>query len=196
MSAVRFLKQISRKRDGATAVEFALLTPVLLYCLCGFLEVGYQMYVSGVLQGAVNKAARDATLENAKDRLTAIDDRVKTQVLNINKNATFESDRKSYATFQDAGNPEPFNDDNSNGKRDTNECYQDINGNKTYDLDRGKAGIGGPDDIVMYTMTVTYPHFMPSKLFGWMEANKAKATTVLRNQPYGAQTIPVVVCAK
>ena len=183
-------------RRGVTAVEFALLTPAMLLTICGFLEAGYQTYLSAVLQGAVNEAGRNTTLEDAANNTTSIDQKVKKQILNISHRATFDISRKSYSSFQDVGNPEPFNDDNNNGVRDANECYQDLNGNKTFDQDRGKDGLGGPDDIVKYTVTVTYPRIMPTKIFGWVGKGKISASTVLRNQPYGAQTAPTVVCAK
>lgn len=190
------LSGLARDRRGVTAVEFAMIAPVMCMAICAFLEVGYQAYIGAVLQGAVNEAGRNSTLEDAQQNLAAIDGRVKAEVGNISKTATFESSRKSYSSFSEVGNPEPFTDSNNNGTRESNECFQDINGNGQFDLDRGKNGLGGPDDIVMYTMTVTYPRIMPLGFMGWSATNTATASTVLRNQPYGSQNIPVVVCKK
>jgi Flp pilus assembly protein TadG len=180
---------------GSYAIEFAIITPVFLVSIVGFLDVGYQAYVGTLLQGAVNEAGRNSTLEDATTNIGAIDDRVKDQVKTLSKDAVFESSRKSYTTFGDVGKPEPYTDTNSNGKRDTNECYQDINGNDSFDQDRGKDGQGGPDDIVKYTMKVTYKSILPvSKIFGWTGDRTASASTVLRNQPYGSQSVPAVKC--
>jgi hypothetical protein len=197
MSALRNRAwRLRADKRGVYAVEFAIITPIFLAMIVGFLDVGYQAYVGAILQGAVNQAGRNSTLEDAVNNIGAIDQRVKDQVKNISKTATFESKRQSYATFGDVGKPEPFTDTNSNGKRDTNECYQDINGNGTFDQDRGKSGQGGADDIVKYSMTVTYPSIMPIKVFGWKGKRVVTATTVLRNQPYGDQAVPVVSCTK
>lgn len=191
------LRRLGGDRRGVYAVEFAIITPVFLAMIVGFLDLGYQAYVGGVLQGAVNEAGRNSTLETGPMNAVAIDDRVKNQVKNISKTAVFKSTRKSYSTFADVGKPEPFTDSNGNGIRDANECFQDINGNGTFDQDRGKDGQGGADDIVKYTMTVTYPSLLPAvRMFGWTGKRSVSASTVLRNQPYGSQVIPVVKCEK
>ena len=190
------LARLRRDRTGATAVEFAILAPVMIVALLSLMEVSYQAYVSAVLQGAVNEAGRNSTLEDAGGKLADIDTRVKAQVLTVTRGATFSSDRKSYYSFSDVSTPEPFNDANKNGVRDANECYEDLNGNGGFDLDRGKSGQGGADDIVTYTMTVKYPLLFPlTKFLGWNSLRTIKATTVLRNQPYGAQAKPSAVCA-
>lgn len=48
---------------GATAVEFALLLPVLLAVLTGMLEFGRAMWMRQALQFAVEEAARHALVE-------------------------------------------------------------------------------------------------------------------------------------
>ena len=186
----RILTRLRRDRRGVTAVEFAILTPVMLSLLMGLMEVCYQAYVSAVLQGAVNEAGRDSTLEDASKTLATIDAVVSDRVRAVSRGATFSSERKSYYSFSDVGTPEPFTDDNKNGIREATECYEDLNGNGGFDLDRGKGGQGGADDIVSYTMTVKYPRLFLSSV------NTVKATTVLRNQPYGTQTKPTATCKK
>lgn len=189
--------QLGRDRKGTTAIEFTLLTPILLMSVLGLSEVGYQAYVSSVLEGALNEAGRNSTLEDAaqEGRIDAIDARVEEQVKAVAPNARFASERKAYASFAEVGKPEPFNDLNKDGVRDPGECYEDLNGNGAFDMDRGRMGQGGADDIVNYTMTVTYPRLLPvTKIFGWSDEGSVSATTVLRNQPYGNQAIPQVEC--
>ena len=54
------------------------------------------------------------------------------------------------------------------------------------------ASQGGADDAVLYTMTVTYKQMFPmSTMLGWSPNKSITASTVLRNQPYGSQNVPV-----
>jgi hypothetical protein len=54
-----------------------------------------------------------------------------------------------YGSFEDIGRPEPFTDGNRNNRPDPGE-YTDVNGNGQWDDDMGRAGLGGPNDIVLY----------------------------------------------
>ena len=54
-----------------------------------------------------------------------------------------------------------------------------------------EAGYGTPEDYRRF-MTVQYKRVFPmGKLFGWSTDQVVKASTVLRNQPYGDQATPV-----
>lgn len=189
------LRALLRDRKGAYLVEFAILFPIFLMICMGLAEVGYRTYLSAVLQGAVNEAGRKSTLESAAGSLDDIDQEVKDEVNIVSVEATFTSTRKSYASFSDVGKPEPFNDEDGDETRDDDECYEDLNGNGAFDQDRGRDGIGGPDDIVSYTMTVRYPQMFPmAGILGWDSYNEISGTTVLRNQPYGNQSTSEVEC--
>jgi len=190
-------RNLARDARGSTIMEFGLVAPVVILMLMGFFDLGHSMYVRSVLQGAVEKAARDGTLESGATNSTALDDKVKTQMRPIaGKWATYLSTRKSYSTFTNVAQAETFTDTNSNGVRNAGECFQDVNGNSTYDTDMGKSGQGGASDVVLYTMTVSYPRMFP--LYGllrWSRNVSISGSTVLRNQPYGVQTFPsVTIC--
>lgn len=182
---------LSRLRDsstGATVVEFALIAPVFLMLMFGVLELGHMAYVQSILQGAVQDAGRDAGLESGKEGMAAIDDRVRAQVRNIVPNGTISTERKNYASFFDVGKPEDFTDANGNGNYDSGECFMDANGNGGWDADRSKTGLGGADDVVVYTATLTYDHIVPIwKMLGWDKETELSATTTLRNQPFADQ---------
>lgn len=69
-----------------------------------------------------------------------------------------------------------------------NERYFDVNENGKWDADRGKDGIGGARDAVLYTAVVTYPRMFPMYgLIGLPQDVTLKASTVLRNQPFDEQ---------
>jgi len=179
---------------GAAAVEFALVAPVLFLTLLGLFDLSYNIYASSLLEGAIQKAGRDATLETAGARNEAIDERMREVVLNLVPTATVEFDRRYYADFDDVDRPEDFTDINGDGDCNDGEPFEDVNRNGTWDADRGQSGIGGARDAVLYTVTVTYPRRFPyMKIIGLSDIVTARARTVLRNQPYGTQTVTAAV---
>jgi Flp pilus assembly protein TadG len=173
-------RHLRADRRGATAIEFAIAAPVLLLMIVGFCELTYEVYVASVLEGT-----------------SAIDQSVESSVRALAANATFNVLRKNFHDFADV-RPEPFTDANSNDVYDSNECFSDENGNGTWDKIGGRAGAGGANDVVLYTMTVNYPRPFPvASLFGGSPTQTAAASTLLRSQPYGDQavsTTPPVVC--
>lgn len=183
-------------RRGAVLVEFAILTPVMLVMLMGLGDMLYQVYTQSILNGELQKAARDSGIEGGATNTATIDAKVQTMVKKIAPGATFTSTRKSYDTFSEVA-PEPFTDSNGNGVRDPGECFTDENGNGTWDQDPGAAGQGGASAVTVYTMTATYPRLFPvAGLLGWPTTQTVSATTLLKNQPYATQTTTanVTVC--
>jgi len=179
---------MARDECGVTAVEFALIAPVFFLLLMGTFNLGQAVYLQGVFHGAVQDAGRDAGLEAAASNLAAIDNLVIARVKGIAPDGAIISSRKNYATFNDVGTPEDFEDANNNGAYDDNECFIDVNGNDSWDQDRAIGGLGGADDVVVYTADLTYRWLIPMGGFiGWADTNTVSASTVLRNQPFGSQ---------
>lgn len=192
----RFIPCLRDDRRGAVLVEFALLTPLMLLILMGLGDMLYQVYTQSILNGELQKAARDSGIEGGAASTSTIDAKVQTMVKKIAPGATFTSTRKSYDSFSEVA-PEPFTDTNGNGVRDPGECFTDENGNGTWDQDPGAAGQGGASAVTVYTMTATYPRLFPvAGLFGWPTTQTVSATTLLKNQPYATQTTTanVTVC--
>ena len=66
--------------------------------------------------------------------------------------------------------------------------FEDVNGNDTWDADIGEDGVGGPNDIVLYTVSATYDRLFPFwRMMGWDQEKTITASTVLKNQPFGEQ---------
>jgi Flp pilus assembly protein TadG len=183
---------------GATLIEFAFVAPVMLLMLMGFFDLAHQAYAQSVLTGAVNKAARDATLEGGGDAGVELDNKVATQVrLVTGERATFTPVRLSYTDFRGVGTAERFTDAGApgNNRYDRGECFFDTNGNGVWDSDIGRSGQGGAQDAVLYRVTVSYPRLFPMpRMLGWSGTQEISASTVLRNQPYADQVVPVVSC--
>lgn len=187
---MRRIAPLARDASGATAVEFALIAPVLLVMLMGTYDLGYQLYASSVLQGAIQKAGRDSTIEGASITTTVIDQRVSDQIKMVVPNATLAFSRKAYATFSSVGKPEDFTDTNGNGLCDSGEPFEDVNGNSTWDNDRGKSGQGGAKDAVLYSVSITYPRpLVIAGMLGFSNNVTLSSETVLRNQPFGIQDV-------
>lgn len=186
--AVTALPSLLRDRKGAAAVEFALISPVLVLLLMGLFDMGFSVYANTMLQGALQRAARSSTVEGASGTLTTIDDAVAAEIHPVVPDAALVFSRKAYANFTDIGVPEDFTDSNGNGACDAGEPYEDANGSGTWDRDRGLAGLGGARDAVLYTVTMTYTRKFPmASLIGMSETVTNTASTILRNQPYDMQ---------
>lgn len=182
-------RRLRRSRDGVTVIEFALLAPVLLTMLMGLLDLAHNMFTMQMLQGAVQQAARNSSIEGANIKTAALDGIVTTAVHAISPQATLQFDRSAYSSFTDVAQPEDFTDIDSNETCDNGEPFEDANGNGTWDADRGRSGHGGARDAVLYTVTITYPRFFPiARLIpGQTDSFTMSTRTVLRNQPFGAQ---------
>jgi len=190
------LRSLARDTKGATIIEFAIVAPVMCLLLMGICDLAYQIYAQSILNGALQKAGRDSTIQGAPNNTAAIDQKVSDMVKKVAANATFTFTRKNYDSFS-LMKPEPFTDTNGNGVRNTGECFTDVNGNGTWDSDPGVTGQGGANDVTIYTVTVTYPHLFPvTKLFGWSANQTITASTLLKNQPYASQSVvtPKQVC--
>ena len=173
---------------GAAALEFALVAPALLLTIMGIFDLGYNIYAATMVQGAIQHAARDSTIEGANLRLTQIDAAVSRAVHHVVPRATIAFSRRAYADFADVSRPEDFTDTDRNGLCDNGEPFEDANRNGTWDDDRGTSGGGGARDAVLYTVNVTYARGFPmASLIGLPDTVTTAAATVLRNQPYKLQ---------
>jgi Flp pilus assembly protein TadG len=189
------LHRLRRDQKGATIVEFAIVAPVLMMMLMGFMDLAHTAYARSVLQGAMQMAARNSTLETGLTSQSTIDSYVEDQLeFVVGRNASFSSTRKSYSDFSKVGTAERYTDTAPvNNRYDLGECFEDVNGNGRWDADLGKDGQGGAQDAVLYTMTVNYNRLFPmASLLGWSSQQSISASTVLRNQPYGNQIVPTV----
>lgn len=181
--------RLCRQQRAVAAVEFALVGPLFFLVLLGSMDFGLQMYARQVLQGAVSNAGRAATLEGNAGDQSALDDMVRDRVQAIFSEAELTFTRRAYESYDEIGDPEPFTDKNNNGKYDSGECFEDLNGNRSWDADRGSAGNGGAEDVVLYTVEMDFDRLLPVwKMLGQDQHQKLTATTVLRNQPYNVNT--------
>lgn len=192
MTRLRFFaRRLRRQQRGVAMIEFALMGPVFLLLLMGIFDYSWQLYARQVLQGAVAAAARGATLEANTGSQAALDNRVTAAVQKVFKNAEVKFTRKTYDSFNEVGNPEPFKDSKKplNGVYDLGECFEDINGNGKWDADRARDGNGGADDVVLYTASMEIKRVLPVwRILGQPQESTLAVSTVLRNQPFNVGT--------
>ena len=107
MIQLRTLARLRNDTSGATLVEFGFVAPVLIVLLMGIFDMAHTQYTASLINGAMQKAGRDLTLENAGSAQTSIDARVIAQVRTVTpNNATITLDKLSHADFSDIGEPE------------------------------------------------------------------------------------------
>lgn len=175
------LRRLRRHEGGVALIEFALTAPVFLLILMGVIDYCWQMYGQQVLQGAVAKAGRDATIETYALNQSTLDERVQSQVRRVFHNAEVKFSRRAFDDFSKIKPPRTVDYD-GDGIAD---CVED----------GGKAGNGGADDVVLYTASMRFDRILPVwRLLGQSNSTTLTSTTVLRNQPFatGTEVVPEV----
>ena len=184
----RSLTRLLGDARGATAVEFAAIAPAFLVTMLGIMDLSYSIYTSTIIEGAIQRAARDATIEGAEARGLEIDNDVREAVQDLVPNSKITFVRRSYTDFSDVARPEDYTDANGDGACNDGEPFEDANGNGGWDADRGSEDMGGARDAVAYSVEVEYPRAFPfMQVIGFDPYVTARSQTVLRNQPYGPQ---------
>lgn len=206
MKAGRFLRSLRRDQSGATIVEFALIAMPLCVLVMGGFDLGHQSYIRSVMQGALNDAARRAAVEDpaftASGATTEerVENTIKAQLAGITPGAEITISQSNFYDFSGIGNPEKLmRDKDKDGTYDEadGDCFSDLNENGEYDTDTGRAGIGGANDVVFYQADITMPRLLPvAKLIGFSPNYEFGVATAIRNQPFGEQRTPPVVCGE
>jgi Flp pilus assembly pilin Flp len=191
-NAKRFLH---RDQSGTSITEFGLIAPVLMVMLMGTYDVGHEMYVKSVLNGALQEVGRNSALEGASnaDQRQEIDDRLTEAVTKIAPNAEIEISRRYYKTFTKAAAAIAEDvieeEEDANGKCDDGESFMDANHNGIWDEDGGTDGQGGAKDVVIIKVKLSYERLFPSASFiGYGSDVVLVSDSVIANQPYGQQT--------
>lgn len=183
MARIRGLRGDAR---GSAVIEFAIAAPVLLLLLIGIYDMAHTAYLTAVLHGAVQEAARGDGLEGADN--AKADAYVSSMVKRIAPDATVTFKRSSYYDFADIKRAEAWNDKNTNGTCDKGETYTDENKNGKWDADIGTSDNGGANDVVLYAVTVNYkPVFIVPYIANSTAQRTLTASAVRKNQPYALQ---------
>ena len=185
--------------SGTTLAEFAVVLPVMMTIIMGLLDMCYKEYAISILTGSIQKAARDSTLQTGGSNAATLDANVRTMFRTINKSlpdSAFTFTRRNFADFSPAGRLEPSN-------HPSGRCvaplplpapqytFTDWNNDGIWN-DGAADGVGGAQDVVLYTATVRFKSLFPvAALIGMSADQVVTASTVLRNQPYANQAARV-----
>ncbi len=180
------LRALPADEQGTSVMEFGLMVTVFVGMLLGLFDLGQLAYTQAVLNGAVQEAARSSSLEVGD--IDAADAMVEDIVSVVAPGAEFETERVSYASFADIARPERWNDENADGTCSDGESYTDENGNGQWDPDVGTDGNGGAEDVVLYSVTVTYEPLFPNPFYvGGTSDRTVRASAIKKNQPFADQ---------
>jgi Flp pilus assembly protein TadG len=198
------VRRLARDRRGVAAVEFAIVALPLCMLIMGGFDLGHQSYIRSVMQGALNDAARRASVQDpdftasgstTEERVT---NTIKNQLEAITPGSTITVTMSNYYDFSGIGNPEKLMTDvNGNGQYDAadGDCFSDLNENGKYDTDTGRDGLGGANDVVFYQARIVMPRLLPvAQMLGFPANYDMTVSTAVRNQPYGTQKTPPVLC--
>lgn len=183
---------LRKNEEGATAVEFALIAPVLILLMFGIIEFSFIMFTKATMEGATSVTSRlgkTGYVESGMTRQDMLVQLLTERTYGILDPEQIEVTTLVYERFGDIGRPEPLTrDENGNGRYDGGDQYQDINGNGQWDDDLGLAGLGGAGDIVVYK--VHYPWHVKTPVMSTFLVNAdgyfpLDVSVVVRNEPYG-----------
>ena len=179
-------------RSGLTAIEFAFAAPAVLMTVAGIFELALVMFVSTLSEGALREASRFSItgfIPPGMTREERILEILGEHTIGLVDMGAANIQYKVYPSFNDIGKPEPFTDTApANGSYDAGEAFQDINGNGQWDSDMGAAGLGGPGDIVLYTVEFDWELLTPlvSPFMGSGGKLTLKSSVVVKNEPFDA----------
>jgi hypothetical protein len=178
---------IGRDTRGTTALEFALILPALLVFFVGGIELAIVLFVASSIEAAVFEVSRFGITGGATPGVSR-----EQRVLEILEQRTYgllDMDRVVidtlvYENFANIGQPEPFTDVNGNGAWDEGEPFVDVNGNGVWDADMGAAGLGGPNDVVVYRVRYPWGIITPFVRGVMGDEVQHSSSVAVRNEPF------------
>jgi Flp pilus assembly protein TadG len=168
-------RRLIRKKDGAAAIEFAIVAAPFLALMMAIIETSLVFFSSQVLETAAADAGRFIMTGQAQNQATKFDANTFADWIIANYGFGFNRsniyvDVKKYNSFGSIGMSNPV----------------DANGN--FNLNPGYDA-GGPGDIIVVRVFYTWPTFTHILGFNMSNVNGGmrllSATSVFRNEPYG-----------
>ena len=211
-SVFRRLASLWRRKDGATAVEFALIAPAFIVLLFGIFEFSLLLLAHVTLESSIRQAAREGMTGYNEDcnrfnRILTILQDGTVGLLDIDAS---DIELLQYASFEQVGTGDSFTDVDGDGAYDPSvdtfdPGTQDTDGDGIFDADHGVSMVlpgspptlnDGPLEIILYRVQAEYdpmtPLFFIDLLGGVVGANLLNsdgkidldASMPVRNEPW------------
>ena len=173
--AIRTVRRLARKEDGAAAIEFGLVATPFLLLIFAIMETALVFFAGQTLETAVADSSRLIMTGQAQQKgfsQTSFKDAVCAKIYGLfDCAAGVRVDVKTFPTFGDINLTPPY---------DANGNFQD---NTTYQP-------GGSSDIVVVRLYYEWPIYIA--LLANMSGSSTKrlliATSAFRNEPFGTIT--------
>ena len=171
---------------GSTAVEFAIILPVLLLFLVGSIEMAIVLFIGSSIEAAVMEASRYGVTkpEEGVSRADRVLEIVEAKTYGLLDMDQVELDTLVYNSFADIGKPEPFTDDNGNNAYDEGEEYGDVNGNGQWDAGHGRGRPRRGGDVVVYRLSYDWGIVTPILQQALGESVTHVSSIAVRNEPF------------
>lgn len=179
--------RLVRDTGGSTIVEFAIVFPVFILMIIGTIEIAVVIFIGSSIESAVLQASRFGITGGSSSgvsREERVLDIVGENTYGLVDMESVEISTLVYGSFADIGEPEPFDDDNGSASYDEGEPFTDVNGNGTWDPDMGAAGLGGPNDVVVYSVSYDWGIMTPIMQAILGDSVRHVSSVAVRNEPY------------
>ncbi len=192
-------KKFKKDQGGATALEFALISPLFFLLIFALIELSVAMFVNTVVEGGLRDASRIGLTgmnTGALSREQRIADIVNEASLGMVNLQADDIKSRIYPSFGDIGMPEPYEDINGDGEftptafthggvsYPDGEPFEDINGSGAWEDDMGAAGLGGPGEIVLYSIRYNW-NLLSGQIVPVLQGRiPMTASMVVRNEPF------------
>jgi len=173
--ALRQMRRLARKEDGAAAIEFGMVAAPFLLLIFAIMETAMVFFAGQTLETAVSDSSRLIMTGQAQAQgfnQSAFKDAVCGKIYGLfDCQAGVHIDVKSYPSFASVNLTPPLD---AGGNFDPNMSYQP----------------GGPGDIVVVRLFYQWPIFV--SLLSNMSGNNRLliATAAFRNEPFGSTAPP------
>jgi Flp pilus assembly protein TadG len=185
-----------RDQRAATAIEFAIIAPVMLLLMIASMDLGYHIFMNAVVRGVLNQASRMVATNQLDQDSLAFYINAELAPIRIG-DAKVTTITSSYYSFSRVDTAELITSDTEPlGTYNLGDCFEDANSNGRYDFTSGKGGVGGSEDVVRYVVTLDIPRLFPmDSMLGWGSRQTTTIASHLRNEPWGSQYEPATICS-
>lgn len=171
----RKLAAWAQKKDGSTAVEFALIATPFFFLIFGLLEISVLFIMSSAMENAIGEASREIRTGNfQKAGLSAA--RFKEDICEellelLQCDDNLFVDVRRFDSFSSSNNPDPVNEEGE------------------FESGQFRFDPGGPDEIIVVRIFYKWDLFTPVLSVPLKDLKDGehllRASIAFRNEPYG-----------